>query len=135
MEQLIPIVNRLQDAFAMVEGGASSIGLDLPQIVVVGSQSSGKSSVLENVVGKDFLPRGSGIVTRRPLVLQLVNMPKTRADDSEPLSKSNTPTEWGEFLHLPGEKFTDFNQIREEIQKETDRLTGRTRESHHTLFL
>jgi hypothetical protein len=28
--------------------------------------------VLENFVGKDFLPRGSGIVTRRPLILQLV---------------------------------------------------------------
>lgn len=37
-------------------------------------QSSGKSSVLESLVGRDFLPRGSGIVTRRPLVLQLVNV-------------------------------------------------------------
>jgi len=33
----------------------------------------GKSSVLENIVGRDFLPRGTGIVTRRPLVLQLIN--------------------------------------------------------------
>jgi len=40
----------------------------------VGSQSCGKSSVLENIVGKDFLPRGTGIVTRRPLVLQLINV-------------------------------------------------------------
>ncbi|KAF2595449.1 hypothetical protein F2Q70_00043753 [Brassica cretica] len=31
----------------------------------------GKSSVLESIVGKDSLPRGSGIVTRRPLVLKL----------------------------------------------------------------
>lgn len=37
-------------------------------------QSSGKSSVLECLVGRDFLPRGSGIVTRRPLVLQLINV-------------------------------------------------------------
>ena len=35
---------------------------------------SGKSSVLENIVGRDFLPRGSGIVTRRPLVLQLITI-------------------------------------------------------------
>jgi hypothetical protein len=41
------------------------------QIAVVGSQSSGKSSVLESLVGYDFLPRGTGIVTRRPLVLQV----------------------------------------------------------------
>ena len=45
--------------------------VELPQIVVVGSQSTGKSSVLESIVGKDFLPRGTGIVTRCPLVLQL----------------------------------------------------------------
>ena len=43
-------------------------------------QSSGKSSVLENLVGSDFLPRGTGVVTRRPLVLQLVYTPK---DDRE----------------------------------------------------
>jgi hypothetical protein len=30
---------------------------------------------LENIVGRDFLPRGTGIVTRRPLVLQLINRP------------------------------------------------------------
>ena len=50
--------------------------MSLPEIAVVGGQSAGKSSVLENVVGKDFLPRGSGIVTRRPLVLKLVERSK-----------------------------------------------------------
>lgn len=37
-------------------------------------QSSGKSSVLESLVGRDILPRGTGIVTRRPLILQLVHV-------------------------------------------------------------
>ncbi|XP_069465258.1 dynamin-1 isoform X8 [Ambystoma mexicanum] len=105
MEDLIPLVNRLQDAFSAIGQNAE---LDLPQIAVVGGQSAGKSSVLENFVGKDFLPRGSGIVTRRPLVLQLVN--------------SNT--EYGEFLHCKGKKFTDFEEIRQEIEAETDRVTG-----------
>ena len=31
----------------------------------------------QNLVGRDFLPRGTGIVTRRPLVLQLINRPAT----------------------------------------------------------
>jgi hypothetical protein len=31
--------------------------LHLPSIVVVGSQSSGKSSVLESIVGQEFLPK------------------------------------------------------------------------------
>jgi replication fork clamp-binding protein CrfC len=105
MEGLIPIVNRLQDAFAQL---GVSMSLDLPQIAVVGGQSAGKSSVLENFVGRDFLPRGSGIVTRRPLVLQLIN----------------STMEYGEFLHVRGKKFTVFDDIRKEIEEETDRTTG-----------
>ena len=31
--------------------------LKLPSIIVIGSQSSGKSSVLEAIVGKEFLPK------------------------------------------------------------------------------
>ena len=73
MEELIPIVNKLQDVLATV----GSDMIDLPQITVVGSQSSGKSSVLEAIVGRDFLPRGTGIVTRRPLVLQLTHVDHT----------------------------------------------------------
>ena len=38
---------------------------------MLGSQSAGKSSVLESIVGLDFLPRGDGLVTRRPLELRL----------------------------------------------------------------
>ncbi|CAL5402227.1 unnamed protein product [Camellia sinensis] len=37
--------------------------IELPQVAVVGSQSSGKSSVLEALVCGDFLPRGSDICT------------------------------------------------------------------------
>jgi len=55
MEKLIPVINKLQDVFHSV-GMLDT--LDLPQIAVVGSQSSGKSSVIENIVGRDFLPRG-----------------------------------------------------------------------------
>ncbi|XP_038208559.1 dynamin isoform X3 [Zerene cesonia] len=105
MEQLIPIVNKLQDAFTQL---GVHMQLDLPQIAVVGGQSAGKSSVLENFVGRDFLPRGSGIVTRRPLILQLIN----------------GNAEYAEFLHCKGKKFTDFNEVRAEIESETDRITG-----------
>lgn len=61
-------------------------------------QSSGKSSVLEAVVGRDFLPRGTGIVTRRPLVLNLVHV-----DDPD-------AKEYGEFMHKQGQKFFDFGE-------------------------
>ncbi|RKP18850.1 hypothetical protein ROZALSC1DRAFT_29493 [Rozella allomycis CSF55] len=112
MESLIRTVNKLQDVFATLGVGNP---IDLPQITVIGS--SGKSSVLENIVGRDFLPRGSGIVTRRPLVLQLINRPVTEGEAEE----------WGEFLHKPGVKFTDFEKIREEIVSDTDLKTGGTK--------
>lgn len=125
---LITLVNKLQDVFTTV--GVNN-PIDLPQIVVVGSQSSGKSSVLENIVGRDFLPRGSGIVTRRPLVLQLINRPATSQTNGESegvegtTDKAANVDEWGEFLHIPGQKFYDFNKIRDEISKETEAKVGR----------
>ncbi|EDS39945.1 dynamin [Culex quinquefasciatus] len=51
MDSLIPIVNKLQDAFTQM---GVHMQLDLPQIAVVGGQSAGKSSVLENFVGSVY---------------------------------------------------------------------------------
>ena len=116
---LVPLINKLQDIFT--QAGVDNVGgdLELPQIAVVGSQSSGKSSVLEALVGRDFLPRGPDICTRRPLVLQLVHTPYQHASHH-----NQAPMEWGEFLHRPGEIFTEFEAIREEIECETNRGTG-----------
>ncbi|KAK8484696.1 hypothetical protein V6N11_019533 [Hibiscus sabdariffa] len=120
MENLISLVNKIQRACTTLgdHGDASALPTlwdSLPSIAVVGGQSSGKSSVLESIVAKDFLPRGSGIVTRRPLVLQL-----HKSDDGS--------REYAEFLHLPRKRFTDFGAVRKEIQDETDRETGRTKQ-------
>ncbi|KAL1564598.1 Dynamin-related protein 3A, variant 2 [Salvia divinorum] len=104
---VIPIVNKLHDIFAQL---GSQYKIDLPQVAVVGSQSSGKSSVLEALVGRDFLPRGSDICTRRPLLLQLIRRSR-KADEPE--------EEWGEE-----KKFFDFSGIRREIQAETEREAG-----------
>lgn len=111
-ETLIPVINKLQDIFSQV---TLDFKLSLPQVAVIGSQSSGKSSVLEALVGRDFLPRGPEICTRRPLVLQLVKV------GPQPGGKV---AEWGEFLHAPGKIFHDFNRIRQEISNETDRVVG-----------
>ncbi|KAL5559625.1 hypothetical protein UlMin_035836 [Ulmus minor] len=110
---LIPIINKLQEIIAPV--GDDLTGISLPEVAVVGSQSSGKSSVLEALVGHDFLPRGCNICTRRPLVLMLENRPVKPGDGVK---------EWGEFLHLPGKRFYDFSKIRREIQIETEREAG-----------
>lgn len=124
---LITLVNKLQDVFTTV--GVQN-PIDLPQIAVVGSQSSGKSSVLENIVGRDFLPRGTGIVTRRPLILQLINRASSSqangtSEGAKTTDQENNVDEWGEFLHIPGQKFHDFSKIRDEIVRETEQKTGR----------
>jgi len=113
MESLIPVINKLYDVMSSI-GAGTKLKLNLPQIVVIGSQSTGKSSVLESLVGRDFLPRGSGIVTRRPLVLQLVH---TRGDSED----------YAQFLHKPTVRFTDFDMVRQEIINETDKLTGKNK--------
>ena len=56
----------------------------------------------------DFLPRGDGVVTRRPLELRL-----NHTMDGKP---------WAIFDERKGEKFTDFNKVRETIEKLTDEV-------------
>ncbi|XP_063126305.1 dynamin-1-like protein isoform X14 [Rattus norvegicus] len=126
MEALIPVINKLQDVFNTV--GADII--QLPQIVVVGTQSSGKSSVLESLVGRDLLPRGTGVVTRRPLILQLVHVSpedkrKTTGEENGKFQSWRVEAEeWGKFLHTKNKLYTDFDEIRQEIENETERISG-----------
>jgi dynamin 1-like protein len=80
-------------------------------------------SINQRIVGRDFLPRGQGIVTRRPLVLQLIHTP---IPDSSSLSPDAPHTEWGQFLHID-KRFTDFNEIRKEIEQETFRVAGQNK--------
>jgi replication fork clamp-binding protein CrfC len=101
MKVLIPMINELQRIFTMVN---TRLTLTLPQIAVVGSQSAGKSSVLENIVGRDFLPRGGSMVTKRPLVLQLI---------------TSQGQEYGVFGHKPQQRFTNYADIRNEIENDT----------------
>ncbi len=84
-----------------------SDALKLPSIVVIGSQSSGKSSVLEAVVGHEFLPKGDNMVTRRPIELTLVNTPH---DPS-----GSEPAEYGVFPALGGSKVTSFATIQKTL--------------------
>lgn len=91
--------------------------INLPRICVVGTQSSGKSSVLESVVGFDFLPRGEGIVTRRPVEMRLVHIP----------SKNGIDEAYVVFEKDKNKKFTDFEKVREEIDRLTDEVAGKNK--------
>ncbi|KAJ6648895.1 Dynamin-1-like protein, partial [Pseudolycoriella hygida] len=83
--KLIPMYNDLMDEFSAVDDLGQDLAL--PEIVVVGAQSAGKSSVLESLVRRQFLPRGDGLVTRCPIELRLYK------------TNSKKGMEWVEFGH------------------------------------
>lgn len=122
MDKLIPTINKLQELFAQVNIQEK---VELPQIVVVGAQSTGKSSVLESIVGRDFLPRGSGIVTRTPIILQLIH---SSSKENLENGKKAPQNEYAEFMHKPDQRFVDFNAVREEVEKQTMRTAGSDKE-------
>ncbi|XP_039085427.1 interferon-induced GTP-binding protein Mx1 [Hyaena hyaena] len=85
--------------------------LALPAIAVIGDQSSGKSSVLEALSGV-ALPRGTGIVTRCPLVLKL--------------KKLVNEDEWrGKVSYQDREvEISDPAEVEEEINKAQNAIAG-----------
>ncbi|KAK4219458.1 P-loop containing nucleoside triphosphate hydrolase protein [Rhypophila decipiens] len=96
-KMMIEIRNLLQKV-----GQSSTV--TLPSIVVIGAQSSGKSSVLEAIVGHEFLPKGNNMITRRPIELTLVNDPDARVD-------------YAEFPQLGLHKITDFSLVQKNLME------------------
>lgn len=110
LRHLINIVDELRDV------GVQQY-INLPRICVVGTQSAGKSSVLEGIVGMDFLPRGEGIVTRRPLELRLIHSAK---------SEDKNAGAWAVF-DTDKVKMSDFEAVRRKIDVLTDQVAGKNK--------
>lgn len=68
---------------------------DFPRFVVLGNQSSGKTSALEALIGMDILPKGQDMITRRPLEVTMV--------------RTGTG-QWVEFEDR--DKYFDFEKVR-----------------------
>nr|CAD1823600.1 unnamed protein product [Ananas comosus var. bracteatus] len=96
MDNLISLVNKIQRA-----------------CTALGIRARIARSLRCGIRSRDRRRRRAGIVTRRPLVLQLHKIDEGR--------------EYAEFMHLPRKRFTDFALVRKEIQDETDRETGRSK--------
>ncbi|CAJ1426056.1 unnamed protein product, partial [Effrenium voratum] len=89
--------------------------ISLPRIAAIGTQSSGKSSLIESIVGLDFLPRGGGVVTRRPLELRLVHLNTQEFQEDQA---------WAVFENIGDKKYTNFDDVRKEIERQTDAVAG-----------
>jgi len=91
----------------------------LPKIVVVGTQSSGKSSLLEQIVGLDFLPRGAGVVTRTPLEIRLVHVAPKKGEEFKPYAYFGTQKD---------KIYYDFNtEVKKRIEEITDERAGKNK--------
>lgn len=81
LRKIISIIDQLRD-----------IGLQkyisLPRIAVLGTQSSGKSSLLEMIVGIDFLPRGEVIHFLYPVINEVVGRCHKKTSRTETCSHS-----------------------------------------------
>lgn len=108
LRKFVSIVDELRDL------GLQSY-ISLPRIAVLGVQSAGKSSLLEAIVGYDFLPRNEGLCTRRPLELRLVHSLDPKAEP------------YGVFDNNKSEKITNFKQITTRIEQLTDKVAGTNR--------
>lgn len=108
---LLDAIDKLRNLKVMQEG------IQLPTIVVVGDQSSGKSSVLESLAGIS-LPRGQGICTRVPLIMRLHHHSKPESE-----------------LHLEYSSkvvSTDEMNVADAIIKATEEIAGNGKGISHT---
>eukprot|EP00965_Chrysotila_dentata_P166100 5484254-Pleurochrysis_carterae.AAC.1 len=64
---------KIMDIMKRIQTLCTETKLQLPRIVVIGSESSGKSSTLERIAGLALFPRNSTICTRMPIILRLIN--------------------------------------------------------------
>ncbi|KAJ3047389.1 dynamin-like GTPase mgm1, partial [Rhizophlyctis rosea] len=101
-EALMLLTKKMIEIRNLLKTVNNNTTMTLPSIVVIGSQSSGKSSVLESIVGHEFLPKGNNMVTRRPIELTLIHTP-------------DTTEEYGEFPQLGLGRVHDFTLVQKHL--------------------
>lgn len=131
--QILNIANEINSLFLETNFIDAKPELALPRLVVVGTQSSGKSSVLNAIMGMDVLPTGKDMVTRTPLDLRL--------------HKVNGENGWVEFgdygsegwaltdkvsITVPDPETSEINKIRDIIKKKTVQIAGHGKNISHT---
>ena len=94
-----------------------------PKIVVVGSQSSGKSSVLNGLMSMDILPTGSSMVIN-PLNIQLIQNKEHYIEFGDYQNTGWKPKRKINLNNIPTDN--EINLIRNEIERRTLSLAGDT---------
>ena len=128
-----PEIINIGNALTAILHKEKNIEIDIPQLVVVGTQSSGKSSLLNGIIGMDILPTGSNMVTRTPLNLQLIQNSRPRLEFGNYVN-GKWQTENTISLTLPIPTISESLTTKKEIIKRTKMLAGTEKSiSHQTI--
>ncbi len=135
-KEILKIGSLLQNIFQNNENYKHKI--EVPRLVVVGSQSSGKSSLLNGILSFDLLPTGSNMVTRTPLHLELIPEQNSKHNFAEFGSYRNNKWTVSKKLQftLPTPLFNEKQAILKEITNQTIEIVGNNSNiSHRPIYL
>lgn len=123
--QILNIANDINSIFSETNLASTKPELSLPRLVVVGTQSSGKSSVLNTIIAMDLLPTGKNMVTRTPLDIRMHKL------------KTQTQEGWIEFGHYEGTEWATEKKFKIKVPTPTQEeiLEIRNYISHKTVQL
>ncbi len=124
--EVLNIANEINALFNETNLAEDKPELSLPRLAVVGTQSSGKSSCLNAIIGMDILPTGKNMVTRTPLDIRLHKLLESHNEG------------WVEFGHyedgwiveakititVPLPTASQIQEIRDQIAIKTVELAG-----------
>ena len=131
--EILQIGNILSGIF---DSNTSESFIEPPRLVVVGTQSSGKSSLLNGIISMDIMPVGKNMVTRTPLNLQLTQTQKDSYAEFGNYNNGKWNIENKINLTLPHPTQSELNEISKEINNQTVKRAGEGMNiSHDSIIL
>lgn len=116
--QYITLADKINELLLKYETGEK---IDIPKMKVVGTQSSGKTSLINNLIGYNALPTGDNMVTRTPLHLRLHTQ---MGSEYLALSVIEDGVLVEKLRMSLGELSANPNKLRTTIMEETTKITG-----------
>lgn len=132
-KEILQIGNAISSIFGNID---STIKIEIPRLVVVGTQSSGKSSLLNGLLSMDLLPTGKTIVTRTPLNLQLNQTSNESKVEFGNYNQGTWKIDKSIPITTPEPTLEEIEKIRIEIMNITDKIAGTEKSvSSHPIYL